>query len=618
MRDPKGKRNQTQTPQPKGGEKDKIVPAKEPLTNKLWLAGILLLTFIVFYPALNNAFTNWDDPMYLIDNPLIKQLNGENIRRIFTEVYFGNYQPLHIFSYAIEYHFYKLDPAGYHTTSVLMHVLVTFLVFRFIKILSGNVNIALLSALLFGIHPLHVESVAWAAERKDLLYAMFFIASLIFYIKYIRSEEKMKYYFFSFFLFVLSILSKAMASSLPPLLILIDYYFGRKLNGKTILEKLPYFAMAIVIGLKAAYTAASTGQVSLQVFSLFERILIACFNLLAYVYKLILPVQLSVFYPYPARVNGNMPFYFYVAPLLIAVLLFLIIRSLKKTKVIFFGAGFFVACLILVLQLFPVGPNIMAERYSYLSSIGFFYVVAYYFHQFTQKKASLKTPAYAMLAGYSLFLCVATYQRCDVWKDSMTLWTNVLDQFPYVGTALNNRGNVYGKELGDLDKAMENFNASILYEPTYENAYANRGIVYCLRGQFDLAIQDFNKAVELKPGYFDALFNRGIAFSQTNQFDKALADFNTLIKTNPEDARLYSHRGWAYVQKQMLNDGLADFNKALSLDPGFAEAYYRRSYALFSLQRYKEAYVDMQQAIALGMNVDPQYMASIKQAADIK
>src|SRR5690348_12016076 len=155
----------------------KTGPRKYP--DWFWLCCILVLTFIVFIPALNNALTNWDDPHYLNDNPLIRKLSAENIKRIFTEVFFGNYQPLHIFSYAIEYHFYKLNPAGYHTTSVVMHLIVTALVYRFIFLLSNNSLIALLSALLFGIHPLHVESVAWAAERKDLLYGMFFVGALI-------------------------------------------------------------------------------------------------------------------------------------------------------------------------------------------------------------------------------------------------------------------------------------------------------------------------------------------------------------------------------------------------------------------------------------------------------
>jgi tetratricopeptide (TPR) repeat protein len=598
----------------------KHTPAKEKkkISDWFWLAAILLLTFIVFFPALNNALTNWDDPHYLTDNPLIRKLNAENIRRIFTEVFFGNYQPLHIFSYAVEYHFYKLNPAGYHTTSVIMHLIVTALVYRFIFLLSGNSTVALISALLFGIHPLHVESVAWAAERKDLLYGMFFVGSLILYVRYLKSDGKYTLLFFSFLLFTLSIFSKAMAASLPPVLVLIDIYFARKINLKLILEKVPFFAMAFLFGYISAHTVTETGQVSLDVFTLPERILIANFNLLAYVCKLILPVQLSSFYPYPPRVDGHLAYYFYIAPVIVAGLLFLVIRSWKKNREIFFGAGFFVACIILVLQLFPVGPTIISERYSYMSSIGFFFVVAWAFDKLIKNKPSLKTVMAASLGAYCLFLSVATYARCDVWKDSITLWSNVLDQFPNVGVALNNRGNIYGKEKGDLDRAMVDFNRSIQFDPMYENAYVDRGIVYCLRGQFDSAIQDFNKALQLKPDYFDARFNRGIAFSQTGQLDKAIEDFSVLEATNKNDERVYMSRGRSYSLIKKYPEALKDLNRAIEINPEYPEAYYNRASTLYNMQRYKEAYADVIRTRELGFKVEDNFYETIRQAAGRK
>ncbi|MCX6273645.1 MAG: tetratricopeptide repeat protein [Bacteroidetes bacterium] len=584
--------------------------------NLFWLAAILLLTFIVFFPALNNALTNWDDPHYLNDNPLIRSLSAQNIKKIFTEVFFGNYQPLHIFSYAIEYHFYKLNPAGYHTTSVIMHLVVTFLVYRFILLLSENNTIALITALLFGIHPLHVESVAWAAERKDLLYAMFFLGSLICYIRYIKEQQKMKFIFFAFLLFVLSIMSKAMASSLPPVLILIDYFFGRKFNTKIVLEKIPFFAIALLFGFIAAHTASTTGQVSLHVFNLFERILFANLNLLSYVTKLLVPFQLSSFYPYPHRIDGHLPYYCYIAPVVVIGLLILIIHSAKKTKVILFGAGFFVACIFLVLQLFPVGPTIISERYSYLPSIGFFFVIAWLIQQAIMKRPAAKIAMYTALGVYCLFLSVTTNARCDVWKDSITLWSNVLEQFPNVGVALNNRGNIYGKEKGDLDRAMADFNRSIQYDPTYENAYVNRGIVYCLRGKFDLAIPDFNKALELKADYFDARFNRGIAYTQTNEFEKAIADFDFLEKDNREDARIFMCRGRAFSLSKRYDEALNNFNRAIELNPEYPEAWYNRASANYNKSRYKEAYNDVMEAANQGYKVERNFFETIKQAAE--
>ncbi len=600
----------------KNSTQKKTAIKKTGFTQWYWIIGILVLTLIVFFPAINNALTNWDDPTYLNDNPLIRHLNGASVKRIFSEVYFGNYQPLHILSYAIEYNFYKLNPTGYHATSVIMHLIATGLVCWFIFSLTQNSIMTIITGLLFGIHPLHVESVAWAAERKDLLYSIFFLASLVLYIKYIRSNEKMKYILFAFILFVLSILSKAMATSLPPVLILMDIYFKRKLNTKLILEKVPFFALAVSFGLIATNTVSKTGQVSLHVFSLFERILFATSNIFTYLWKLILPINLSAFYPYPAKLGHGLPIYYYIAPVVVIGIAILILLSLKKTKIIFFGAGFFLVCIFLVLQFFPVGPTIISERYVYLSSIGFFFVIAYFINQLVENRPTIKTPLYAGFAGYCLFLCVATYQRCEVWKDSMSLWNNVLEQFPNEGMALNNRGNIYGKERGELDHALADFNRSIQYQPDFENAYANRGIVYCIKGKFDLAIKDFDKALELKPLYFEALVNRGIAYTQIGQFDKAIKDFTTLMGIKNDDATLYQNRGVAFTQSKRYDEAITDFNTALSMDPNLAEVYYRRSTALYNKNQFKEAFDDVQRAMSMGIKVEDKYFETIKQAAE--
>ena len=583
--------------------------------NRLWLPLILLLTLIVFIPAFNNGFTNWDDPTYILDNPLIRQFNFDTIRNIFSEPYFGNYQPLHILSYALEYQLYQLNPVGYHVTSVIMHLITTALVYRFIFLLCGNSTITIIATLLFGIHPMHVESIAWAAERKDMLYAGFFLGSLIMYLQYLKSELKIKYLIFAFLLFTLSIFSKAMASSLPPVLVLLDFYYKRKFSSKLVMEKIPFFALAIVFGLISAITASSTGQVSLHVFNLFERIIIANFNLLTYCFKLLIPFNFSAFYPYPQRVEGMLPFYFYIAPFIVIALAILILKSVKKTSVIIFGAGFFVACIILVLQLFPVGPTIISERYTYLPSIGFFFVCGYFIDQIIRQKPGMKTAIYFVLSIYCLYLSVATYKRNDVWKDSISLWTNVLNQFPHVGTALNNIGNVYGKERGDLDKALEYFNKSIQYDPGYENAYANRGIVFCMKGNLTDGIRDFSKAIELKPGYYDALVNRGITYCSMKEYDKSIADFNTLIATKPNDAILLSHRGWSLLQAGKNEEALNDFNRSITIDSGNSLTFLRRSNAFYNLKLFKDAFNDLQKSSSMGMQIDSAYYQSLEKAA---
>ncbi len=581
----------------------------------LWLGLIWVLIFIVYCPILNNKFTNWDDPTYLLNNPLIRTLSVGNLKKIFSEVYFANFQPLHIFSYALEYQFYKLNPAGYHATSLVMHLIVTALVCWFIWLLTENTGMALITTLLFGIHPLHVESVAWAAERKDLLYSVFFVAAMITYVNYIRSGENIKYLSYTFLLFVFSVLSKTMAVSLVPVMFLLDFYLGRKTNAKMFLEKFPFVALALGLGLYSVHAATASGSVGTHVFGLGKRILIAEFNLLAYVFKLLAPVQLSAFYPYPSDLFTGTPFYFLAAPLVIVAILVLIIRSMKLNKVYMFAAGFFVATIFLILQLLPVGPAIFAERYSYMPSIGLFFMLSCLLLDVSAKGKGFLTAAGLFLSAYVLFLSITTYKRCDVWKDSISLWSNVIEQFPHCGMALNNLGNVYGKELGQLDKAMEKYNESIAFDPNFEFAYVNRGIIYCMTEKYTLGIKDFSFALSLRNDYFDARVNRAIAYAKSGELSNGIADFTEIIRLKQENFSVYLDRGRAYSQSKKYDEALADFNTANALDSMNAEVYYQMAIALYNKKRYKESLNKIDKAASLGYHTADVFQ-TIRQAAE--
>nr|MBK9651558.1 glycosyltransferase family 39 protein [Bacteroidota bacterium] len=258
----------------------------------LGLAIVVVSTFVAYSTCLDNDFTNWDDPGYIIENPIIKTMSGENIKRIFTEPYFANYQPLHIFSYMIEYHFFGLDASGYHWVSVIMHIINTLLVAFIALLLLKDRYIAIAVSLLFGVHSIHVESVAWAAERKDLLYTMFFFASFIFYILYVQKSQT-KWLIVSVVFFVFSIFSKAMAVSLVPVLFLIDVLYSRKLSVKLFLEKIPYLILALILGIvwlkvtKPEDAFTPTGDT----YTLVERLFFASHNLLQYFAKSVFSIR---------------------------------------------------------------------------------------------------------------------------------------------------------------------------------------------------------------------------------------------------------------------------------------------------------------------------------------
>ena len=219
-----------------------------------------------------------------------------------------------------------------------------------------------------------------------------------------------------------------------------------------------------------------------------------------------------------------------------------------------------------------------------------------------------------------------TFARCDVWQNSLTLWNDVLKQFPTQATALNNRGKYYGKDFGSqfagkdnktyqayMDSALMDFNASIKNEPTYELAYNNRGIVYLIQGRFDLALKDFDEAIKLNPKYFEAILNRGVAYLQKGLPQQALADFNVgLSLEKSEDA--YNNRGICYLQLNQLDSALNDFNSALIMDPNKPELYFRRSEVYYKKARYKEAFSDVELARNNGVNVPDDYYKQLQNA----
>lgn len=576
----------------------------------MWLVGIVVISFIAYYPALQNGFTNWDDGQYVVQNSNITSLSFQNVKNIFSSYYMGNYHPLTILSYSIDFSIGQLDPFIYHLSNVLLHLLNTILVFIFIYYLFNNYHLAIITSLLFGVHPLHVESVAWIAERKDVLCTFFYLLSAVFYVKYVR-EEKKKYFLYALLFFIASLFSKAQAVSLVVTLFAIDFVLSRKFfDKKVILEKIPFIVLSVMFGIIAIYAQQSSDSIrDANIYPLYQRFAIAAYGIVEYVVKLILPINLSAFYPYP---EGNLPTSYWINLVIVICVSIVCIYSIKFTKKIFFAAAFFLINISLVLQLLPIGDAIIADRYVYIPSIGFFLLIGFGYQYIIQKKPKARNSLIAVITIYSVILAVLNINRCEIWKDSLTLWTDVLDQFPHVPVALNNRGNVYSKELRQMDKALEDYNTSIKHHPEYSKAYSNRAIVYGMKGRFDLAIEDLNTALHLKPKSLEALQNRGIAYAQTQEFERAFNDFNECVKLDNNNPTAYVNRGIAYMNINQLDSALEDFNYALNLKPDNENALYRRSLCFFRKENYAKALQDAQTAAQYGMNIDPNYLKTIQ------
>ena len=566
------------------------------------LAIILLLSFILYYPTLKNGFV-WDDEVYIINNNLIKDLSWESIKAIFNNFSSDNYAPITDLINAVQFRISGLSPAAFHFGSLVFHLLNGILVFWFIKLLSGNWNIAVITSLLFAIHPMQVESVAWASGGSNLYYAAFFLGSLVAYLYYLQQNLK-RYLVISLMFFILSLTSKAVAVVLPVVLLLIDNYKDRKITIKLFLEKSPFFILSIGMGILTLVLKNNVGNVQdITLFSFPQQIIFACYGFITYLFKLFLPLNLSAYYPYPT--NGiDIPIQFYKYLFFVLGLTAYIIYSHRFSKKIIFGMGFFALTVFLVLQLLPVGGAIMADRYCYIPSIGIFYLTGEGLNLLWNKK--LKYFVIILLSAFTIFFFVKTYTRCSIWRNDITLWNDVINRYKTIPIAYYNRGDAF-MDGGKYNQAIDDYSKAIALKPNYTKAYYARGTLFMRNKKFDQAEYDFNKALELNPNYSEVYFNRGILYMNGKKFDKALDDFNKSLTLNPNYVEAYINRGIVFMNENKYDEALNDFSKAITLNPNYIEAYINRGSVFMNSKKYDQALNDFSRAITLNPNSPEAY-----------
>ncbi len=572
--------------------------------NKYLLAGLILVTVFIYFKSLNNQLTAWDDKNYVSENPDIQTLHKDSVvytlKHTFSTNVMGNYHPLTMLSYCMEYAKFKLNPKPYHITNLLLHLLNSLLALCFICLLTQRQWAAFITALLFAIHPMHVESVAWVSERKDVLYSFFYLAGLCSYIFYLQKEKwKWHFYALTFLLFLLAAFSKGMAVSLPIVFFAVDYFLGRKITLKEVLEKIPFLIISLIFGI-LAIKAQTNALSDIAHYNFFDRILFSSYGLFEYLWKLAVPINLSCFYDYPLKDNGMYPPIFYLAPIVILAIAFFVYKSRIFGREIVFGFGFFLITIVLVLQILPVGNAIIADRYTYLPYIGIFFIIGTLINNLLENKyekfQSWKTPAVIGLAVFSLICCFLSFQRSKVWHDTISLWTDAIEKFDKSPTAFKARGGGYS-DTKQYDKALADYNRTIFLKSDYPDAYNDRGLVYFQLEKYDTAIADFSRAVELKKDYPTAYYNRGVAYFNFKKNREAVMDYSTAIQQNPKMAEAFNNRGTVYTSLEKFDTAITDFNEAINLVNNYSNAYYNRGLAYYALKKYDDAINDFSAAI---------------------
>ncbi|MBI5640955.1 MAG: tetratricopeptide repeat protein [Nitrospirae bacterium] len=570
-----------------------------------------LITAAVYLPSLKNGFVNWDDPKYVLENLHIRTLDLAFFRWAFTDFYSSNWHPLTWISHAIDYAIWGLDPFGHHLTSVVLHGLNTFLVVIVVIQLIGMrkkaldafpgqpavryphgfiLSAAFITGMLFGVHPLHVESVAWISERKDVLYAFFYLLSMIFYIRYagksgLRSCESLsrpfyrdRYYLASLVAFMFSLMSKQMAVTLPAALLIIDWYplrrfAAREKRSALFIEKLPFLALSILTaGITFLAHKASVSVRSWEDFPLLARGLVAAKSSVVYIVKILVPEGLIAYYPYPRTITIYSPEFF--VPLAAVICMSLLCISLRRRHSEWLALwGFYLVSLSPVLGIVQTGSQAMADRYTYLPALGpflFFGIGSAFILEKMSAAGSrrllLMACATALTLPVFLFFSYRTAQQIRVWKDSISLWTHAIESGP-----VNN--------------------------PV---AYHSRGAFHAISGRTNDALRDLDQAVRLSPRFMEPYMTRGSLYIKSGIPEKAVQDYTQAISIDNNSSKAYHGRGTAFISLGRYEEALKDFDAAISLASGSFSFYNDRAILLSRLNRYEEALRDYGEAVRLG------------------
>ncbi|MFA5181536.1 MAG: tetratricopeptide repeat protein [Syntrophales bacterium] len=535
------------------------------------------LNLIVFWNVQYGGFV-YDDALYVAKNThLTSGLTIDSIKWAFTSIEGGSYHPLTWLSWMADYALYGLHPGGYHWTNLLLHMGNTLLLFLFLRRATGDVFPSAFVAALFAIHPLHVESVAWIAERKDTLSTFFWMLTIGAYLSYAKHPGWRRYLTVTL-LFVLGLMAKPMLVTLPFVLLLLDYWPLKRINfsppqgasmmSQLIWEKMPLILLSIVFSAVTLYTQKEVGALMpIETLPLTSRIMNALVSYTAYIEKMIWPQGLSVFYPYRRIFMPEV----LLSVLLLAIISYLAFRRRRSQPYLAVGWLWYLGTLVPVIGLVQVGMQAMADRYTYVPMIGLLIMIAWggadYFQNRPRGKIMLAACALVVIAG----LAAASWAQIAYWQNSTTLFANALRVSPHNHLALGNLG-VALKEQGDYHGALEHFREAIRIRPNYATAHDNLGSTYILLGRRAEGTRHLREAFRLDPNHRRIRRNLADALIMEKGYGEAAELYRGLLTTEHDNAELYNNLGVALARLGNAKEAIACFEESLKLRPDYSQA----------------------------------------------
>ena len=548
-----------------------------------------ILAALVYSKLFSANFISWDDGEVVLNN---KDVHQFNLKAFFTGYYVGNYAPLSMIAFAIDWLIFKDNSGGHHAISLLFHVVNSFFVFALVDLIFKDKLKSIFCAIIFCFHPLQVETVAWISAMNNLVYSLFFILGMFYYVRSVLNADR-KYYFYALLFFILSVLSKPSAICFPLVLLLLDYLLKAKTDLKhSLVNKIPFFIIALVFGVVTIYSRTESNFInSNHAYAIHERIGYSGYAISQYLCKFFLPVNLSVIYPYPQNKFLSIGIG-YILILLFAFVCFKLFRS--SQKLLLFGLLFFIVNLILVLQFIPFGQVLTADRYMYLPIIGIAFSLVSVI-PFREKSLKLTVIFLILIFG------ALTFKRTEVWKNSIALYSDILKKYPQSEIALSSLGAEY-MLIGENSKALTYLNEAIHSNPDYLKGYYNRGLLFAKNDRFEEALKDLTKATQLK-NYPKVYVSRAEVYYTLRDYSKSLSDAQTVLRTEPNNVGANFITANCYADLDQLENALTYYNKCVVLNPNEKTFYFKRAIVLGKKQKFSECLNDL----ASCTTIDPDF-----------
>ncbi len=551
-------------------------PREHPLgSGRAWWisAGLVLLNVLVFGPMWRYGFVTWDDPQYITQNPFVAQgLTAESIAWAFTTGYAFYWHPLTWISHMLDIQLYGFEAGGHHITNLVLHMASTVILFAVLRSMTGAMWRSAFVAALFAVHPLRVESVAWIAERKDVLSTLFWMLTLWAYAAYVRSPARGRFLAVLGF-FAAGLMAKPMLVTLPFGLMLLDVWPLRRDISlrRSVVEKLPLMGLAVASSVVTFLTQNQMGAVAaLEALPVTTRLANALVSYAAYIGMMFWPVNLAALYPFLPLAAWKVA----VAVVVLAAISAVAWRFFRSYPYLLVGWLWYLGTLVPVIGLIQSGGQSMADRFTYVPMIGLFVMVAWGAVDLTGQRPRRQSWL-AIAAGLLVVACAAASSvQLRYWSDSVTMWRRAL-----AVTTANWRAHInLGYDLsaqGEGNEAIAEFNEALRIRPDFAEGHNNLGAALAQQGKLADAIPHYLRALELKPDYAEAHGNLGVALATQGRTDQAIREFLESLRINPNQADTHSNVAVMYEDKAQIPEAIEHFRAALRLNPRHAEA--RRS-----------------------------------------